>query len=40
MIASLLKDFKGTGSPDGLSKFLYILIDVGINKRPEWFLNF
>jgi hypothetical protein len=31
---------KGTGSPDGLKYFLYVWIDVGINKRRWWFLNF
>jgi hypothetical protein len=25
--------FKGTGSPDGLNYFRYLLIDAGINKR-------
>jgi hypothetical protein len=31
---------KGTGSPDGLRYILYVWIDVGINKRRWWFLNF
>jgi hypothetical protein len=31
---------KGTGSPDGLRYFLNVWIDVGINKRRWWFLNF
>jgi hypothetical protein len=29
----------GTGSPDGL-RYFFVWIDVGINKRCGWFLNF